>query len=122
MTPLRDHSIDPQKVAAARDFLKEAFPGHDVHDLEDFDRNCQLYRIDQGGTGRVLHRVRVSREFLDDHSERQLIRKLEDWQVPSVIHQAGIRPVLVTNEGCTIEQDDRAAFWAPADGRNASSQ
>jgi len=50
----------------------------------------------------------VSLEFLDDHTEKQVIRKLEDWQVPATIRQAGARWVLVTNEGCVIEtQQDR---------------
>ena len=50
----------------------------------------------------------MSREFLDDHSERQIIRKLEDWHVPEIIRQAGLGSVLVTNEGCVVqtEQDD----------------
>lgn len=102
---MKDRSIDPRKAALVGDFPNEAFPGHNVQDTEDFGRDCQLYRIDEGGTGRVLHRVRVSREFLDDHSERQVIRKLEDWQVPSIIRQAGLRAVLVTNEGCAIETE-----------------
>jgi hypothetical protein len=108
MAPLKDRSVDPRKAALVVDFLKEAFPGHDVHDTEDFSRGCQFYRIDERGTGGVLHRVRVSRVFLDDHTERQVIRKLEDWQVPTIIRQAGLRSVLVTNEGCAIqtEQDD----------------
>jgi len=105
MTPMEDRSIDPQKAAAVGAFLKNAFPGHDVHDTEDFNRDCQFYRIDEGGTGRVLHRVRVSREFLDDHTERQVIRKLEDWQVPAIVRQAGARSVLVTNAGCVIETE-----------------
>ena len=47
----------------------------------------------------------MSREFLDDHTERQVIRKLEDWQLPASIRQAGARSVLVTNEGCVIETE-----------------
>ncbi len=105
---MNDRSIDPQKVTLVGDFLREAFLGHDVHDTEDFGRACQFYRIDEGGTGRVLHRVLMSREFLDDHSERQIIRKLEDWQVPAIIRQAGLRSVLVTNEGCVIETEQDA--------------
>ena len=93
MAPLKDRSVDPRKAALVVDFLvdflKEAFPGHDVHDTEDFSRGCQFYRIDERGTGRVLHRVRLSRVFLDDHTERQVIRTLEDWQVPTIIRQAG---------------------------------
>jgi ABC transporter substrate binding protein len=59
MAPLKDRSVDPRKAALVVDFLvdflKEAFPGHDVHDTEDFSRGCQFYRIDERGTGRVLH-------------------------------------------------------------------
>ena len=105
MTPMKDRPIDPRKVAVIGDFLKDAFPGHDVHDTEDFSLGCQFYRIDEGGTRSVLHRVCVSREFLDDHTERQVIRKLEDWQVLAIIRQAGTRSVLVTNEGCVIETE-----------------
>src|SRR2546425_12214239 len=105
MTPMEDRSIDPRKIAAVCDFLKDAFPGHDVHDTADFSRGCQFYRIDEGGTGSALHRLRVSREVLDDHTEKQVIRKLEDWQVPATIRQAGTRWGLVTNEGCVIESE-----------------
>jgi hypothetical protein len=105
MAPLKDRSVDPRKAALVVDFLKEAFPGHDVHGTEDFSRGCQFYRIDERGTGRVLHRVLVSRVFLDDHTQRQVIRKLEDWQVPTIIRQAGLRSVLVTNEGCAIQTE-----------------
>ena len=105
MAPLKDRLIDPRKAALVANFLKDAFPGHEVHDTEDFARDCQFYRIDEGGTRRGVHRVRVSREFLDDHTERQVIRKLEDWQAPTIIRQAGLRPVLVTNEGCVIQTE-----------------
>ena len=98
-------SIDPQKAGLVAEFLKNAFPGHHVYDMEEFDRDCQFYRIDEGGTGKIRHRVRVSREFLDDHTEKEVVQRLRDWQVPDVIRRADTRPVLVTNTGCVIETE-----------------
>ncbi len=105
MTPLEGGSIDPRKAALVGDFLKEAFPGHNIYDTEEFSRDCQFYRIDERGTGKVLHRVRVSREFLDDRTEKQVVQKLQDWEVPLIIRRAGARAVLVTNSGCVIETE-----------------
>ena len=105
MTPLGGGSIDPRKAALVCDFLKEAFPGHNIYDTEEFSRDCQFYRIDERGTGKVLHRVRVSREFLDDHTEVRVIQRLQDWQVPDLMRKAGARSVLVTNTGCVIETE-----------------
>lgn len=98
-------SIDPRKAALVGEFLKEVFPGDNVYDAEDFDRDCQFYRINEAATGRLRHRVRVSREFLDDHTEEQIVQRLRDWQVGAIIRRAGARSVLVTNTGCVIETE-----------------
>jgi hypothetical protein len=95
-------SIDPLKAAIVADFLKDEFPGHHVYDQEDFATDCQFYRIDQGGTGSVAHRVRVSREFLDDNSADRILHRLKAWQLRDVLRRAGARAILVTNAGCEI--------------------
>jgi hypothetical protein len=102
---MKSGSIDPRKAGLVGDFFKEAFAGHNVYDIEEFDRDCQFYRIDESGSGRVRHRVRVSREFLDDYTEEQIVQKLQALQVPDVIRRAGARSVLVTNTGCVIETE-----------------
>ena len=96
-------SIDPQKAELVADFLKEAFPGHHIYSSEEFDRDCQFYRIDEDGAGRLKHRLRVSREFLDDHSSPAIPRRLHAWQVVRILQEAGPRSVLVLNTGCAIE-------------------
>lgn len=98
-------SIDPRKAALVAEFLKDAFPGRHVHDVEEFDRDCWYYRVDQSGAGGVMHRLRVSREFLDDHTEDGILQRLRGWQVPDVLRQAGPRSVLVSNTGCVIEAE-----------------
>ena len=100
---MRHGSIDPQKAAVVADFLKEAFPGHHVYDEEDFSTDCQYYRIDRGGSGDVVHRVRVSREFLDDNSTERILRRLQEWQLRDVLQRAGKSAVVVTNGGCVAE-------------------
>ena len=90
-----------EKIELVGNYLKESFPGHRVYDAEDFDRDCQYYRIDHGS--KVRHRVRVGRELLDDHTEEEILRKLRQWQTPDVIRLAGTRPVLIVTEGCSIE-------------------
>ena len=103
---MRGGSINPPKAALVAEFLKESLPGLHVYDTEDFERDCQFYRIDDG-RGNIRHRVRVSREFLDDHTDEQIVSSLNAWELPNLIMQAGLRPVLVTNAGCVIltEQD-----------------
>lgn len=93
-------SIDPRKTALVGEFLKEAFPGDHVYDAEDFDRDSHFYRINHGDTGKLKHRVYVSREFLDDHDEAGIVRRLREWGVAEVVRRAGARKVLVTNAGC----------------------
>lgn len=116
MTP-RGGSIDPRKAALVGDFLKDEFAGHSIYDAEGFDRDCQFYRIDES-TGRVRHRVRVSREFLDDHSEDQILQKLRAWDVSNVIRRAGARSVLITNTGCLIETEEDRREPVTEDQRN----
>jgi hypothetical protein len=93
-------SIDPRKTALVGKFLKEAFPGDHVYDAEVFDDDSQYYRINEGNTGQLKHRVHVSREFFDDHDEAGILQRLRAWNVAATMRQAGARKVLVTNTGC----------------------
>src|SRR5437879_5762037 len=99
---MKTGSINPEKASVVAQFLKESFPGLHVSDTEEFETDCQFYRLDDG-KGKILHLVRVDRDFLDDHSNEEIVSLLQDWKLPSVIRQAGIRRVLVTNSGCVIK-------------------
>ncbi len=85
------------KVAVVGTFLKESFPGDEVLDADDFDHSCRLYRIGRGSA--LLHRVRVAREFLADHSAEEIVARLHEWKVAAVIKSAGAGSVLITKEG-----------------------
>ena len=93
--------MDQAKVMAVGDFLKEAFPGCSVVDMEEFDRDCQFYRVDDPGGG-VRHRVRVSREFFDDHTIESILARLMAWDVGGLGRAAGARAVLVSNAGAEV--------------------
>lgn len=93
-------SIDPRKTVLVGEFLKEAFPGDHVYDAENFDSDSHFYRINHGDSGKLKHRVYVSREFLDDHDEAGILQRLRAWNVAATIRQARAHKVLVTNTGC----------------------
>ncbi len=91
--------IEPKKVALFGHLLKQSFPGDHVNDSEDTVLDGWFYRIAAGSSSNQRHRVRVSREFLDDSDEAEIRRKFANWQVADVIRRAGNRLVVVDHGG-----------------------
>ena len=71
-------TLDQRKVSLILEFLKESFGGCSVYNTETRDRVAQFYRIGNDTTGKILHRVFVSRAFLDDHGEAEIIPALQN--------------------------------------------
>jgi hypothetical protein len=91
--------MDQKKVALFGHLLKEAFAGDMVDDAEDFGGDCWLYRVRVASGTSMRHRVRVTREFLDDNDEAAIRNKFHDWNLADVIRRAGVRSVLITPTG-----------------------
>ncbi len=94
--------LDERKVALIAEILKDGFPGHHVYTTFDAPHLAQFYRIDLGGTGALRHRIRASKEFIDDHTEAEIQELFEDWNVIRRIKGAGPQIVLITNEGVRV--------------------
>ena len=101
--------LDQRKVSLVSEFLEESFVGCSVYDYEDKDRVAQSYRIINDTTGKVLHHVFVSREFLDDHVEAEIVPALQNLWFLVCLKIAGRRRVFVRSQMIEIEQNRLAA-------------
>ena len=89
-----------KNIAVVTSYLKDSFPGDEVLDDDDFEHDCRYYRITRGTS--LAHRVRVAREFLDDHSADEIVARLRAWDAASVIRSAGARFVLISESGIEV--------------------
>jgi hypothetical protein len=99
-------TLDQRKVSLILEFLKESFGGCSVYVTETRDRVAQFYRIVNVNdtTGKILHRVFVSRAFLDDHGEAEIIPALQNLGLLLSLRLAGGRPVTVKSQIIEIEE------------------
>ena len=95
---------DQRKVSLISEFLEESFVGCSVYDYEDEDRVAHSYRIFDDTTGKVLHHVFVSRAFLADHAEAQIVPALHELGLLVCLGMAGGRRVLVRSQMIEIEE------------------
>ncbi len=98
--------MNQHKVELFGHLLKAAFPGDEVQYTEEFDRTSWFYRIAAGAGAGLRHRVRVSREFLDDNDETEIRRKFRDWDLADRIRRAGPGFLLITTSGVKTLGDD----------------
>ena len=96
-------ALDQRKVSRISEFLEESFVGCSVHSREDEDRVAQLYWIANDTTGKTLHRVFITRAFLDDHAETEIIPALQDLGLLLSLRLAGDRRVTVRSHIIEIE-------------------
>jgi len=96
--------IDQGKVSVISRFLEESFIGCSVYDRQDADRDAQFFRIVNETSGKVVHRVFVSRAFLDDHGAEYIIPALEELAFLVCLRLAEGRPVIVKSQVIEIEK------------------
>jgi hypothetical protein len=96
--------MDQRKVAVISQFLEESFVGCSVHDQEAKDQVAQFYRIVHEATGKILHRVFVSRQFFDDHAEAEIIAALQELALIGCLRMVGDRRVIVKSQRIEIEE------------------
>jgi hypothetical protein len=75
-----------------------------LYDRQDADRDAQFFRIVNETSGRIVHRVFVSRAFLDDHGADNLVPDLRELAFLECLRIAGGRLVVVKNQMIEIEQ------------------
>ena len=95
---------DQRKVWLVAEFLEDSFVGCSVfYDYEDKERVPRSYRIVDHNTGKLLHQVFVTRGFLDDHAEAEIVPALQDLAFLACLRNAGSRRVIVKTRMIEIE-------------------
>jgi len=97
-------ALDQRKVSLISEFLEESFVGCSVYDYENEDRVSHSYRIVNDTTGKILHHVFVSRAFLNDHAEAEIVPALQDLSLLVCLRMAGGRRVIVRSQMIEIEK------------------
>jgi len=96
--------VDQRKVSLISEFLEESFVGCSVYDWLDAERGAHVYHIVDDTSGKVVHRVFVSRAFLDNHSENDIVPALQNLALLVCLRMAGGRRVNVRNQMIEIEK------------------
>src|SRR5262245_7680878 len=95
---------DQRKVWLIAEFLEDSFVGCSVfYDYEDKERVARSYRIVDDTTSKLLHHVIVSRAFLDDHPEAEIVPALQNLAFAGCLRVAGTRRVTVKSRMIEIE-------------------
>jgi len=90
-----------EKLNVVRNYLRNEFPGYDLHDRYDFDRVAHTFRLTSENK---VHLVTVSREFLDDHNASEISSSLEKSQLGNCFQGENILRAIVTNHGIKLEE------------------
>jgi hypothetical protein len=97
-------ALDQRKVSLIAEFLQQSFVGCSVfYDYEDKERVDRSYRIVNDATGKLVRHVVVSRVFLDDHAEADILPDLEKLAFLVCLRMAGSRRVVVKSQMLEME-------------------
>jgi len=92
------------KVRTIHDYLAGQFPESKVETFQDGGpAGPYIFRIDHGRTGAALHRAVAPSTVLGTLSAAQLLDALSCWDLAGKLREAGLRPVVVTQEGLQVE-------------------
>ena len=100
---------EQRKVSLISEFLQKSSVGCSVHDQEAEDHVAQVYQIVKDTTGELLHRVIVSRAFLHDHAEAEIVPALQNLCLLVCLKMAGGRRVFVRSQMIEIEENGLTA-------------
>jgi len=87
-----------KKLAAARGYFQQEFPGASIRDSYDAGKMAQVFRIEADDVGGLCDAV-VSTELLDEHSPEEMGTALIGLRVAEHLRSAKGREVLVTSWG-----------------------
>src|SRR5437870_10003024 len=99
-----DHpALDETKIGVVRGYLQREFPLCTVYDFYDFQRNAQVFQL-QDNHGKVTHLITMTAEFFDSHRDLEIRAWIEKHRLAQAMRQAGQAGVLVSQAGLQIEK------------------
>jgi hypothetical protein len=99
-----DHpALDETKIAVVRGYLQREFPLCTVYDFYDFQRNAQVFQL-QDNHGKVTQLITMTAEFFDSHRDLEIRAWIEKHRLAQAMRQAGQAGVLVSQAGLQIER------------------
>jgi hypothetical protein len=99
-----DHpTLDEAKIAVVRGYLQREFPLCSVYDFYDFQRNAQVFQL-QDNHGKVTQLISMTAEFFDTHRDLEIRAWIEKHRLAHAMRQAGQAGVLVSEAGLQIER------------------
>ena len=99
-----DHpTLDEDKISVVRGYLQREFPLCTVYDFHDFQRNAQVFQL-QDNHGKVTQLITMTAEFFDTHRDLEIRAWIEKHRLAQAMRQAGQAGVLVSQAGLQIEK------------------
>jgi hypothetical protein len=99
-----DHpTLDEAKIGVVRGYLQREFPLCTVYDFYDFQRNAQVFQL-QDNHGKVTQLITMTAEFFDSHRDLEIRAWIEKHRLAQAMRQAGQAGVLVSQAGLQIEK------------------
>ena len=99
-----DHpALDEIKIGVVRGYLQREFPLCTVYDFYDFQRNAQVFQL-QDNHGKVTQLIAMTAEFFDTHRDLEIRAWIEKHRLAQAMRQAGQAGVLVSQAGLQIEK------------------
>ena len=99
-----DHpALDESKIGVVRGYLQREFPLCTVYDFYDFQRNAQVFQL-QDNHGKVTQLITMTAEFFDGHRDLEIRAWIEKHRLAQAMRQAGQAGVLVSQAGLQIEK------------------
>jgi hypothetical protein len=96
-------ALDDSKISVVRAYLQREFPLSTVYDFHDFQRNAQVFQL-QDNHGKVAQLTTMTAEFFDAHRDLEIRAWIEKHRLAHAMRQAGQSGVLVTPAGLQIER------------------
>ena len=95
--------LDETKIGVVRGYLQREFPLCTVYDFYDFQRNAQVFQL-QDNHGKVTQLITMTAEFFDSHRDLEIRAWIEKHRLAQAMRQAGQAGVLVSQAGLQIEK------------------
>lgn len=86
------------KLQAIKDYLQSLLPGHQLDYSWDPISTSHRFRID-APTGEVKHRLALSGEFVSDNQARDIVTRLQSWNLHVCLERAGGAALSITSTG-----------------------
>ena len=96
-------ALDDAKIAVVRAYLQREFPLSTVYDFHDFQRNAQVFQL-QDNHGKVAQLITMTAEFFDAYRDLEIRAWIEKHKLAQAMRSAGQAGVLVSQAGLQIER------------------